>query len=307
MDTINEEICLELSYRYSFTISDTFGDGFCCAEGHGSYVLKIGENIIATGGNFGKSEKIWFTFQNCTLDSDCDDGDIRRRSTCRKEANVCLYTPKACNEYGHMVSINATTNYFPEAVSWKIKDHNGDVKHEGGPYDLSKTTYIDNACLPDGFYTFSNTGSDFIGLKIGIVEEDSLLVSEQLFPDKSKDFVIGDPSFAPSTSVSPTSASTTSNELSCSCGEDKHSLTIEFMADNGSKLENKIFIHSLNGSTWEERYRFQNFDSSSLNTFNICLDKDSCHKLKMTDLESNGICCENGNGWYNAYWNGKAD
>ena len=126
-------------------------------------------------------------------------------------------------------------------------------------------------------------------------------------PDKINDFILGDPSFAPSASESPTSASTKSTESSCSCEGDQHSLTIKFMADNDSKLENKIFIDSLLGSIWEERHRFQNFDSSSLNAFNICLNKNSCHRLKMTDVESNGICCENGNGWCDEYWNGKAD
>jgi len=301
---INEEICLDLIYSYSFSISDSFGDGFCCAEGYGSYVLKIGQNVIATGGDFGKSEQFWFSFQDCTVDSDCDDGDISTMNTCRKEAKACMHTLKACSEYGHMVSINATTNNFPEAVNWDIKDHNGDVKYEGGPYELSKTTYFANTCLADGIYTFSNLGTDFIGLKIGVGDDTPLVNEQYMWPDKSKEFVIGDPSTAPPTSASPTSASTTSNKLLCSCEEDKDSLTIEFMADTASELENKIFIDSLHGSTWKERYRLQNFDSSSLNTFNICLDKHSCHRLKITDSASNGICCEKGNGWYKAYWNG---
>ena len=95
--------------------------------------------------------------------------------------------------------------------------------------------------------------------------------------------MIGDPSFAPSTSTSPTSAYTITNEISCSCEGDKNSLTIEFMADNGSKLENIIFIETMHSSAWEEKHKLQNFDSSSLNTFNICLDKHSCHRLKIND------------------------
>jgi hypothetical protein len=63
----------------------------------------------------------------------------------------------------------------------------------------------------------------------------------------------------------------------------------------------------MHSSAWEEKCKLQNFDSSSLNAFNVCLDEHSCHRLKITDSESNGICCENGNGWYNAYWKGKAD
>ena len=43
-------------------VADSFGDGLCCAEGYGSYVLKAGENVIEEGGDFGKSEKFWFNF-----------------------------------------------------------------------------------------------------------------------------------------------------------------------------------------------------------------------------------------------------
>ena len=50
----------------------------------------------------------------------------------------------------------------------------------------------------------------------------------------------------------------------------------------------------------------QNFRSSNLNTFTNCLSKSTCHRLKLTDAEANGICCDNGQGWYNVYWNGKS-
>ena len=305
-EKINEKICLESRYRYSFSISDTFGDGLCCAEGSGSYELKVGEHVIAEGGDFGKSEKFWFTFHDCLQDSDCDDGDYRTISTCKREATACLHRPRPCDEYGQIISINVTTLNFPEATGWKIKDLNGDVQFEGGPYELSKNTYHDNTCLPDGFCTFVNSGDDLFGLKLGVKNDQLLVNDENIWPGKLNNLVIGDPSFAPSTSTSPTSASPTANEISCSCEEDKHPLTIEFMADNSSKLENIIFIETMHSSAWEEKHKLQNFDSSSLNTFNICLDKHSCHRLKITDSESNGICCENGNGWYNAYWKGKA-
>ena len=95
--------------------------------------------------------------------------------------------------------------------------------------------------------------------------------------------------------MSPVSVSTTLNELSGSCEGDKYSLLVELMADNASKLEHEVFIDSLRGSTWEERHRLHNFYSISLDAFSICLSEDSCHMLKMTDLESNLICCEHGN------------
>ena len=300
-------MCLELSNRHSFSISDLFGDGMCCFEGQGSHVIRVDDDNIAEGGDFGKSEHFWFRLQDCASDSYCDDGDISTISTCKKEAAACLCTPRPCIDYGHMVSIDVTTFNFPEAAGWKIEDYNGNVHFEGGPYELSKNTCTSSSCLPDGIYAFVNSGDDLLGLKVRVGNDMLLLNDENSWPGKANNFLIGDPSFAPSTSTSPTSASTLSKELSCSCEGDKHALTIEFMADNDSKLENIIFIETMHGSAWEEKHKLQNFDSSSLNAFNVYLDKHSCHRLKITDSESNRICCENGNGWYNAYWKGKAD
>ena len=54
--TINPELC------YSFVISDTYGDGICCASGNGSYELRAADNtLLATGGDysFGKTDSFY--------------------------------------------------------------------------------------------------------------------------------------------------------------------------------------------------------------------------------------------------------
>ncbi|MCB0562280.1 MAG: hypothetical protein KDD09_25175, partial [Phaeodactylibacter sp.] len=56
---------------YTFTISDSFGDGICCANGSGSYTLSDGTNTIASGGAFGSSESTPF----CTDSGACPDAD----------------------------------------------------------------------------------------------------------------------------------------------------------------------------------------------------------------------------------------
>ena len=45
--TVNSDEC------YSFVISDSYGDGICCASGNGFYEL-LDENsvVLSTGGNF---------------------------------------------------------------------------------------------------------------------------------------------------------------------------------------------------------------------------------------------------------------
>ncbi|KAK1746751.1 subtilase family serine peptidase [Skeletonema marinoi] len=42
--------------QYEFKINDSFGDGVCCAYGQGSYEVKFGTEVKASGGEFGSSE-----------------------------------------------------------------------------------------------------------------------------------------------------------------------------------------------------------------------------------------------------------
>ena len=207
-EKITESICLENDYEYSFAIFDSFGDGMCCIEGDGSYVVKVDDVAIAQGGDFEKSEKFLFKYQLCNDDSDCDDGDYSTNFSCKSEVSTCIYRPKACNEYGEMVQINATTFNFPESAIWVIEDEEGVIHHEGGPYELSKRTFASNKCLPDGFYRFTNKGSDLVGIKLGVGSEGLSINEEYINIGETREFKVGFPpalpSFAPSISTSPT-------------------------------------------------------------------------------------------------------
>jgi len=52
--------CLE-SGSYKFTIYDTWGDGICCSQGDGSYSIKVSDEEVTSGGNFGNKEEKGFT------------------------------------------------------------------------------------------------------------------------------------------------------------------------------------------------------------------------------------------------------
>jgi len=49
--------------NYTFTIYDSYGDGICCGYGSGSYTLRSGGTVIASGGNFTSSEASDFCVQ----------------------------------------------------------------------------------------------------------------------------------------------------------------------------------------------------------------------------------------------------
>ena len=206
-----------------------------------------------------------------------------------------------------MVCINATTYNFPESATWVIDDEEGIIKHEGGPYELSKRTFTHDACLPDGVYKLRNTGLDLIGCRLGIGNDGLLINVEYLQSGETKIFTIGQPPTNPTPLLMPSMMPSISYTpiITNLCNEHENKLLIEFMADRKSEEHNKLFIESSYQSKWVERIRMQNFRSSNLNTFTICLSKSTCHRLNVTDSEANGICCDDGQGWYNVYWNGK--
>ena len=58
---------------YDFTITDTYGDGICCAYGNGSYNVSIGGSSVASGGSFASSETTNFCVGGGPVET-CTDG-----------------------------------------------------------------------------------------------------------------------------------------------------------------------------------------------------------------------------------------
>merc|ERR1711933_464955 len=54
------DMCLEPDV-YTFTITDSYGDGICCSYGNGGYVIKVVTTEVASGGDFGSIETKTFT------------------------------------------------------------------------------------------------------------------------------------------------------------------------------------------------------------------------------------------------------
>ena len=56
----SEDVCLD-DDSYTFTISDSYGDGICCSHGNGSYSLAIDGSVVASGASFTSNEATDFT------------------------------------------------------------------------------------------------------------------------------------------------------------------------------------------------------------------------------------------------------
>ena len=77
------------------------------------------------------------------------------------------------------------------------------------------------------------------------------------------------------------------------------------MADSKSNIQSKLLLERKYDFEWREVVTYQNLRSNELNTLISCLDKNECHRIVVTDSGFNGICCDEGNGWYDVFWNGK--
>ncbi|WP_082994918.1 fibronectin type III domain-containing protein [Aquimarina megaterium] len=65
--TVTETISAPASGSYTFTISDSFGDGICCSYGNGSYTLSSSAGAIASGGEFTNSDATEFCVQGSSV------------------------------------------------------------------------------------------------------------------------------------------------------------------------------------------------------------------------------------------------
>ncbi|WP_281989415.1 fibronectin type III domain-containing protein [Aquimarina aggregata] len=65
--TVSETISGLAAGTYTFTISDSFGDGICCSFGNGSYTLSSSAGEIVSGGEFTTSEATSFCVEASTV------------------------------------------------------------------------------------------------------------------------------------------------------------------------------------------------------------------------------------------------
>merc|ERR1711902_439615 len=59
------DMCLEPD-KYTFYITDAYGDGICCSYGNGGYIIKVDGTEVVSGGEFGDSETETFTVSSAT-------------------------------------------------------------------------------------------------------------------------------------------------------------------------------------------------------------------------------------------------
>ena len=113
--------CLE-DGCYTFTITDTFGDGICYGYGQGYYNIYVGGTLVATGGGYNYSES--YTF--CLELGDCFDPEACNFNPNAESANNDLceyaidsYCPGSTTATATVTSISTGTAF---AMTWKFLD-----------------------------------------------------------------------------------------------------------------------------------------------------------------------------------------
>ena len=141
----NYDLCLE-NDCYTFILNDSYGDGFCCDFGNGSYTISLKENPIPI------KHGTFFTFNDSI--SFCI-GSINSLQNLEKEDLKLFPNPARDKIYINHSSISENTPIFV-----KIFNNQGKTVFENQIY-LGEPINIDN--LNDGFYLIKiETANSFI-------------------------------------------------------------------------------------------------------------------------------------------------
>ncbi|WP_452598134.1 M43 family zinc metalloprotease [Pontimicrobium sp. MEBiC01747] len=121
--TVSETLCLP-DGCYDFIITDSYGDGICCAYGNGSYSVTNASGTLASGGSFNSSET----------------------------TNFCVGAQPACTD----VTVSIKLDNYPEETSWELKNASGTTVASANYTSANPdgSTVEQTICLPDGCYDF---------------------------------------------------------------------------------------------------------------------------------------------------------
>ncbi|MBL4673803.1 MAG: endonuclease [Arenicella sp.] len=134
---------------YIFAIADTFGDGICCGQGNGSYVVEANGQELLRGGQFSSNETRSFTIQASGTNPPPDTGDYYQAANglsgfALKTALHNIIKGHAAQGYGALwgfYSANSLDLYFENDGS--ILDIYSENPNGADPYNY---TAITNQC-----------------------------------------------------------------------------------------------------------------------------------------------------------------
>lgn len=143
-----DPVCIP-AQGYEFTITDSYGDGICCAYGQGFYRYTVDDTDISyQGGEFTNEEKTNFDVQLSPPVSDSDDTPSQ--------------SPVSSGPCDHLFKMTVQIDNNGGQTSYQLRDDDDTVVFDKS--DLSSgSTVEEEACLNEGKkYTYTITDEDGI-------------------------------------------------------------------------------------------------------------------------------------------------
>jgi hypothetical protein len=134
--TFTQTVCLPVGCNYTFTISDSYGDGICCAYGNGSYNVKDAAGTVLFSGS---------SFTSSATHTFCVASSARgvQEQAISEEAAANLLHP---NPVKHTLYVNVPEGV--EVKSMRIITMAGAVQYQANRYEKE----VNVSAMSPGFY-----------------------------------------------------------------------------------------------------------------------------------------------------------
>ena len=139
--------------QYTLEINDAYGDGICCGQGSGSFKVIFDDDIVASGGQFGKSESQ--TWGSCDQPSDTASptaSPTAAPTTCEMSYELVLKAAAA----GSPSSSSGGAGPFWDFVYGQ--DRSNVAASSSGISYAPGSTFFEKGCLPKNCYRFQIRG-----------------------------------------------------------------------------------------------------------------------------------------------------
>jgi hypothetical protein len=296
MTTYDTELCLSSTLCHTFTIEDTYGDGIRISDGGDFSVIVDNQEILSLPRPDSFAYSLSKQFGQCNTPPTPTAPTPTAPTPTAPTPTAPTPTPPVSCPSGQLdVAVSVTTDDYPGEIAWKIVSSSGQTINSD-IYEDTQSTYTKNLCLAStACYTF--TISDEYG--DGILSPGSFSVKvngsvKLSMPNDGFTYTMTT-KFGQCDETVP-------------CAATKSRVNVYIKTDNyGSETSFKVMMKRANGKFNRKVFAGSGFSSTSEYDRSKCLAKNQCYKLIVFDSVGDGMCCEYGEGSFQAAWKGKFD
>ena len=298
-----KERCLPANNRHEYILAiyDSFGDGLCCGDGDdGWYKVTYDGVVVKEGGEFQSSDYV-------QVGKGCLPTDTNTANTTSNEEGWC-----ACGDNEASFHIKIKPDAFPDNISVILSDlSSGEQDTIVGdgliPRGYVSTIEIGRCLLANHCYKFAIY--DFYGDGICCDEGEgwyTVTYKGEIVKEGGEFHRSDAVHFGGEECIPPAVVDNSTND-EIVCGENEVSLQIDLRPD---RFPDDIFmvlteLSSGIQDTFDAFGSIVHIDASSVMQINRCLPANHCYIFAIFDSYGDGICCDEGEGWYTVTYNGE--